>query len=247
MNMVRTLLLLLIFPTLLTSFSSYSQITNPPHLVVLHNGETYSGVRLVYISPILRTSEFELDGRKFETNEIAFFRNNLGYFTNLNRIYSDRAERYAMRIKEGRISLYEEIDIEVYGGDELQGIAPGSTNEMLATGEQFQYFTKLNGPVQKATYRNLRLALADHAESKREMRIYRNYHILQVGMVAAGSGLIAYEIMRQNDSAQHSSDGKVRLTPMIALGVVIGGSSIFLERAKSNTKWIAVDKYNRAE
>lgn len=231
----------------LSGFNLRAQVTQPSHLVLLHNGEEYTGKRLLYISPILRTSEFSLDERKFESSEIAFFRNNLGYFANLNRIYSDRAERYAMRIKEGRISLFEEIDIEIYGGDELEGVGPGITNERLATGDDFQYFTRLNGPVQKANYRNLKLAMADYPESRREMNIYRNYRYLQVGMVLAGAGLITYEIMRQGREAQTSTDGAIRMTPMIALGVVIGGSSYFIERAKSNTKWIAVEKYNKAE
>jgi len=224
-----------------------AQIAKPTHEIRLHNGEVYSGSRLVYVSPILRTSEFDLDGRKFESSEIAFFRNNHGYFVNLNRIYSDKAERYAFRFKEGKVNLYEEIEIEVYGGDELDTGDPEARNEMLATGESYHYFNKGDGAIQKANYKNLRMALSDNEESKKELNVIRNYRILQVGMIVAGSGLIAYEFIRQNENANASSQGDVRLTPMIALGIVIGGSSLLLESGKENARWMAADKYNRAE
>lgn len=228
----------------LTCVIAEAQIGAVEHLVLLHNGEEYTGKRLLYISPILKTSEFELDGRKFESNEIAFFRNNHGYFANLNRIHGDKAERYALRIRQGRVNLFEEIEMPVYGGDNLDLGEGGAGNEMLASGESFQYFTTSESQVKKASYKNLRLALSDNPASRKEMNMFRNYRYLQIAMVAAGAGLIGYEIHRQSDLANTTSDGEIRFTPMIALGVVLGGSSYFLESAKENAKWLAADYYN---
>lgn len=241
MHALRILLFLLVA----ACSQLHAQVTPPSHQIRLHNGEVYSGTRLVYISPILRTSEFDLDGRKFESSEIAYFRNNHGYFANLNRIYNDKAERYAFRIKEGKVNLYEEIEIDVYGGDELDKGDSDSPNEMFATGESYQYFNKGDGEVKKANYKNLRMALSDNEESKKELNVIRNYRILQVGMIVAGTGLIAYEFMRQNDAANSSSEADVRLTPGIALGIVIGGSSLLLESGKENARWLAAEKYNK--
>jgi vancomycin permeability regulator SanA len=99
--------------------------------------------------------------------------------------------------------------------------------------------------VQKANYKNLRLALADNAESKQEMNVFRNFRYAQIGLVVAGAGILAYEMVRQNEAANTSSDESIRFTPMVALGLVLGGSSYLLERPKQDAKWFAVDNYNK--
>jgi hypothetical protein len=222
----------------------HAQVKPVQHEVVLHNGERFSGVKLTYSSPILQPSAFQLDDKKFESAEVAFFRNYHGYFANLNKLYNDRAERYALRIKEGKINLFEEVEFEAYAEESL-AIPEGGENEMLATNESFQFFSKGDGAVQKANYKNLRLALADNDESKKEMNVFRNYRYLQIGLIAAGAGMIAYEVVRQNDAANASSDESIRFTPMLALGIVVGGSSYLIERPKQDAKWFAVEKYNK--
>jgi hypothetical protein len=222
----------------------HAQVTPVQHEVVLHNGERFSGVKLSYASPILQPSSFQLDDKNFEASEVAFFRNYHGYFANLNKIYNDRAERYALRIKEGKINLFEEVEFEAYAEENL-AIPEGGNNEMLATNESFQYFSKGDGEVKKANYRNLRLALADNPESKKEMNVFRNFRYAQIGLAAAGVGILAYEMVRQNDAVNTSSDESIRFTPMVALGIIVGGSSYLLERPKQNSKWFAVDSYNK--
>ncbi|MFN8863250.1 MAG: hypothetical protein ACK5W1_02980 [Flavobacteriales bacterium] len=221
-----------------------AQVTPVQNEVVLYSGERFSGVNLSYNSPILQPSSFQLDDKNFESSEVAFFRNYHGYFANLNKLYNDRAERYAMRIKEGKINLFEEVEFEVYAEQNL-AVTEGEDNEMLATNESFQYFNKGDGAVQKANYKNLRLALADNAESKQEMNVFRNFRYAQIGLVVAGAGILAYEMVRQNEAANTSSDESIRFTPMVALGLVLGGSSYLLERPKQDAKWFAVDNYNK--
>ncbi|MFN9392191.1 MAG: hypothetical protein ACK505_07145 [Flavobacteriales bacterium] len=234
-------LFLFFWLTMLAGLSSKAQL---PHELRTYGGDVFTGKRLIYVSPILKPSQFELDERAFESAEVAFFRNNHGYFANLSRIYSDRAERYAIRIREGKINLFEEIEMEAYGQDALD-IPETGDNEMLASGETFQYFSLQDGPVQKASYANLRKALEGNEESAREIRIYRNYRWLQIGLIAGGAGIIAWELVRQDNEVNSSPDAAVRFTPMIALGIVMGGSSYFLQGAKENAKWLAVDAYNK--
>ncbi len=230
---------------LLLAQSALSQLTPIQHNVRLHSGDSFSGRRLVYELHIMSDARFVLDERTFTSSEIAFFRNNHGTFANLNQIHGDKAERYAKRIREGKINLYEEIEMGVYGGDALAvAESRDSRNEMLATGEEFQYYALGDGPVKEASYRNLKADLADHPESARQMRMFRNYRYLQVGMIAAGAGLICSEIARQSQRSPEMNNGGVRMTPMIAFGVILGGSSYFIQSAKENTKWLAVDAYN---
>lgn len=222
----------------------HAQVTPVQHEVVLYNGERFSGVKLSYASPILQPSSFQLDDKSFEASEVAFFRNYHGYFANLNKIYNDRAERYALRIKEGKINLFEEVEFEAYAEENL-AVTEGGDNEMLATNESFQFFSKGDGEVKKANYKNLRLALADNPESNKEMSVFRNFRYAQIGLVAAGVGILTYEMVRQNDAVNASSDESIRFTPMVALGIIVGGSSYLLERPKQNAKWFAVDSYNK--
>lgn len=214
--------------------------TKKSHYLFLYTGDTIEGTQLLYQTPILKAAVFNLDGENFETNAIQFLQNNNGYFANLNKIYGDKVERYALRIKSGKVNLFEEIDMEFYGLDELQidKTVDESKQEMLATGDLFQYYSKGNGEIKKASYKNLRFDFADNEEAVRELKFFRRYKALQVGLLAAGAGIITYEIIRQSGDA-------VRFSPFMAVGIVVGGSSYFLQSKKDNALWLAADAYNR--
>jgi hypothetical protein len=208
----------------------------PEHYVVAPTGEKRAGKRLIYDAPILRTPTFDLDGIAIETPSVAFFQNNHGYFANLATIYGEKAERYAIRIRSGKLNLFEEIDLTYYGGDELQ-VSEGE-NEMLAKGEEFQYISKGNGPILKANYTNLRNLVGDNALALKEVRMIRKMSYLQAALITIGAGAISYEIIRQKDAA-------VRFSPGMAAGIIIGGSSYFLNGAKANARWLTADAYNK--
>jgi len=213
-----------------------AQVATPKHSIVYFTGEKVEGDRLIYESPILKTPYFDLDGLQIETPSIAYFQNNHGYFANLAKIHGDKSERYAIRIKTGNINLYEEIEMEVYGGDNIEIAEEG--NENLAKGEDFQYFNVGTGEIKKANYNNLKANMADNAKALREVNMIRNYSLVQGLLIGIGAGIIGFEIHRQTDQA-------VRFTPAMAMGIVVGGSSYFLINAKGNARWLAVDAYNK--
>ncbi len=231
--------LALILSTLLISFYSFSQKTEN-HSVKLYSGESISGEKLLYVNPIMKTPLFELDGKKFESHLVQFLENNHGYFANLNKIYGEKSERYALRIKSGKIAIFEEVDMEFYGGDDLP-IDKNSEKEksdLLASGEVFQYYTKLDGSIQKASYKNLKADMSDNEQALKELRLFQTYKFLQIGLIATGAGLIAYDILRQ-------SNDDVRFSPVMAVGIVVGGSSYLLENKKSDARFFAVEAYNK--
>lgn len=229
---MRNLLVLAIF---LMQLSLYAQTGS--HLVVQYDGLTISGSRLSYEHPILKDPYFDLDGQRMETDSIAFFRNNHGYFANLDRITKSK-ESYALRIREGRISQYEIIDIEIYGGDQLR-IPEGmlQNSPMLASGESFQYYTKNDGAIQKAKFRNFKVDLGDRPESAKHLNNFRKYRWLQRAVIALGVGVTAGSL------AVKAED--VKFTPLTALGIVAGGSAYFFEYPKNDALMNAVDAYNR--
>lgn len=218
---------------------SNAQLTKP-HYLFLYSGDSIEGTRLLYQTPILKPANFSMDGEIFETNIVQFLSNNNGYFANLNKIYGDKSERYALRIKAGKMNLFEEIDMEYYGQDELQidKSVDESKQEMLATGEIFQYYSIGKGELKKSTYKNLKLDIGSNETAKQELNRFRKLQFLQYGLMAAGAGIITYDIIRQSGDA-------VRFSPWMAAGIVIGGSSYFLESKKNDAKWFAADAYNK--
>lgn len=226
----------------LISLATIAQKTEANHFVILFSGEKISGTRLIYDSPIMKASQFMLDDRPFESSSVAFFQNNHGYFANLSGLHGQKAERYAMRIKSGKVNLFEEVEMEVYGSDKLGGDGTDEQalykGDALASGEAFQYYSIAAREVKKATVRNMKVDLADNPAALREVKMIRKYQVLQVSLLAAAAGIIGNSIYQQGG-------GAVRFEPMMALGIIVGGSSLFLENAKENAKWLAVDNYNK--
>lgn len=233
---MRYLFTLLLF---VAAYAGSAQKSQPVHHVRLFSGEMIDGDRLLYLTPILKQPMFELDGKKYESFTVAYFQNNHGYFGNLSKIHGDKAERYALRIKKGKINLFEEIDLTYYGGDILE-VGEGSEKpEELATGELFQYYAMSDdSPLKKATYKSLRADIGSNEAALKHLKAHRNFKWLQGFLIAAGAGIIAYDIVQQSDDA-------VRFSPMMAVGIVVGGSSYFLENKKADALWLAADAYNK--
>ncbi|MFN0031431.1 MAG: hypothetical protein ACKVOR_04660 [Flavobacteriales bacterium] len=234
---MRTILItLLAFATQL----SQAQLSKVEIRLGLYNGEVINGSQLQYESPSLKDAKFLMDSEEYETSEVQYFQNTHGYFANLNKLHGDNAERYAMRIRIGKLNLYEEVDISVYGSGELatdEANEGQSQDPMLASGETFEYYNKDEESVRIANYNNLCFDLSDNEKSMKHLKKYRNYRLLQWTMLSLGSGVVAFEVIRNSGSA-------VRLNPFMAFGFVLGGSSYFMESPKRDELWLAADVYN---
>lgn len=208
------------------------------HKLILFSGEVVNGIELKYEAPTLKQAQFIMDGTSFISDEVKFFQNSHGFFANLAKVHGANAERYALRIRKGRMSLYEEIEMEVYGGDEIKtGDEATMQDPMLASGKMYDYYNIDDLPVRKASYENLKIDLKDNEESMKHIKRFRNYKWLQMGLLGIGSGVVAYDVIRQ-------SGGAVKFNPFMAFGIVVGGSSYFLETPKQDELWFAADAYN---
>jgi hypothetical protein len=218
---------------------SSAQLTNPQNRVVLYSGDVVTGENLVYESPIMQQPVFVMNNEQYISTDVQFFQNNHGFFANLNRIHGQKLERYAMRIKVGKINLFEEIDLTVYGGEQLKTEGTNNNQDpMLASGESFQYYSKGTDAVREVKYSNLIYDLSDNAASMAHLKRYRNYRSLQWGMLGIGAGIIAANVIANSNTA-------VKFNPVMALGFVIGGSSYLLENPKEDELWLAADEYNK--
>ncbi|MBL0315082.1 MAG: hypothetical protein IPP69_04605 [Flavobacteriales bacterium] len=213
--------------------------TAPQNKVVLYSGDVITGEHLLYESPIMKQPLFTMSNEEYASTDVQFFQNNHGFFANLNRIHGQNTERYALRIKVGKLNLFEEIDLSVYGGEELKTEGTNNNQDpMLATGEMYQYYSKGTDAVREAKYSNLKYDLSDNAASMAHLKRYRNYRSLQWGLIGVGAGLIAANVIAHSNTA-------VKFNPVMALGFVIGGGSYLLEKPKEDELWLAADEYNK--
>jgi len=221
--------------------SIQAQLSVPKNYIQLVTGEKIEGDLVVYSPQLVEYPVFLLDGTEYETSNIAYIQNRNGYFANLDHLFQNEPERYALRIRKGRMNLFEEIEMSIYGGETLYTTGDKEVDsDLLASGLTFQYYSIGDDKVRKANYRNMKNDLATCPTSVDFIRDYRKYQFLQVGLIAGGTGLIAYNVASL-------SGGPVKFNPVMALGLIISGSSYFLEKAKSDALWLAADEYNKYE
>jgi hypothetical protein len=231
---------IIIFLLLLSCVQTSAQVTQPKiHSLELYSGESKEGSFLLYEKRVMHEPTFVLDSISFNSGDVAFFSNNHGSFANLGHIHGNKAQMYAMRIRSGKLDLYEQVDIEVYGYESLN-VPPDmgdATAAFLASGEYFEYYRKGKQEVKKANYRHLRLDLADNESSLEYLKKYRFYQFLQVGMIAAGAAITGGDLLLQDSD-------NIRITPISALGIVAIGCSFFTQYPKRDLLWQAVESYN---
>lgn len=183
---------------------------------------------------------FQLDTMKFISRDVAFFKNGHGNFANLFHL-KGKGERYAMRTRKGKVSVYEKIDIEVYGSQNLEVSTVNAQSEFntdLATGRKIHYYHIEGSKLQKAKYKYMIVDLASNETSKKWLKKYRFYQIMQVSLIGAGLGIIAA------DQASHISEQSI-VAPVSIFGLAVAGSSFFVKFAKDDFLWNAVDAYNK--
>ena len=212
---------------------SIAQPTPKKQVLRLYNGQIKEGEKLTYEYPIMQPAFFNLDGKHYDAEGVAFFRSNHGFFANLAEFYGERSERYAMRIKNtGRIQLFEEIDITAYGGLELNTSNP----RRLATGEVWQFYAKDEVILKKGNYKNLKIDLQDNPNCQTYLKSYRRLTGLQIGLATMGAALVAQQFYSMRNT-------NASFTPQIGLGIIMAGSSLFFEGPKTDALWLAVDNY----
>ncbi|MDZ4751103.1 MAG: hypothetical protein SGI87_05770 [Flavobacteriales bacterium] len=211
------------------------------HRVITFGGEEHVGSDLRYESPILQASFFQLDDKRFETKDVYQFQNNNGFFANLAKVHGEKTERYALRTHTGKIDIYEEINMNFYGGQDILIDFPDeavrSNHPDLANGNYAQYYVKGDLAIKKSTYKNLKADLSDHTESAGLMKRFNRMRWLQYGMLVSGAALIGAGLGTQDPE-------EMKMTPMVAFGIVIGGGSYLLENPKEKTIWAAIKSYN---
>ncbi len=219
-------------------FFATAQFCAAQHYVILQNGDSIAGIRLTYDAPIAQNAYFTLDQNRWKANEITKFSNNNGTFANLSLIHGIDTERYAVRIKKGRVAnAFEEIPFGVYCDDTLK-VYPGmkKINKLLASGKELDYYNIGNGPVYAANYKNMIRDFSSNSESTYYIQHHRKLKRTQIALLTAGLSILSYEFFRQDN---------FEFTPVFALGTIISLSPLLVQTPKKDDIWIAFDEFNK--
>ncbi|MFM7814294.1 MAG: hypothetical protein ACKO66_07230 [Flavobacteriales bacterium] len=221
---------------LLLSFSAIAQVnikTYRPSIRTF-DGKTHEGDVLIFHRLNGDNAMFALDGTAYLSKDVEFLENIHGAFANCGAWCGFDEPHFALRTFKGRMNTYESIDMEAYGQAELQ-TNPDEFD--LATGADFDYYNIGFEPLREVTYKNLQGDVSNYPPSLRYLRDYNKFRFVQAGLIGLGTGIIATNLIMQ-------AGGKITFNPILLLGVVVSGSSYFLEQAKSDALWLSVDEYN---
>lgn len=223
---MRLFLLFLLMPLVTGAQDQY---------VVLFAGDTLSGFELSFESPILQAPLISLDTSRYSLDEVALFRNDHGVFANVSHLRGD-AGSFAMRVRGGRAAVLQNVNMEIYGGNELpQNLDTRAERRQLAS-DQMDYLYLWHGEVIKPNYRNMSFHFSASPEAMVHVKRMRRFQWLQRSLLAGGGGLMLAGVT--------TLDGTVSFSPTILLGMLLAGSSYFTSQAINDDRWMAVEAYN---
>ncbi|MFZ6052066.1 hypothetical protein [Halocola ammonii] len=241
---MRLKLLLLGFGLLIPILQSNAQLVigaKEKQQVVLYSGDTLQSDSITYEFLTEGDPYFRLDHEtRFTSDSVKFITNFHGTFVNLRTVNrSSDPERYAKRIKNGKVKVYEEIEMEIYGGKYLAIQRTGrrlNNHPELASGDKYDFYSVHNDTIRKVNYRNLKYDLWGNEKSREELQVFKRFRYLQIGMIAAGAGIAGASLL--------FGDASGEFTPITATGIVVAACSVFIEFPKKNALKNAIDYYN---
>lgn len=207
--------------------------------VVLFSGDTLSADSIVYQSVSVDRPVFHLgNDTTVASDSVRFVTNFHGTLANLDSAKRNADEDYALRIRNGEVSVFEEVEIEIYGGRHLAIQRNGSRlgqHPDLASGENYDYYSMDSGELKKVKYKNLKVDLWESEESKEELKAFKRYRYLQIGLVTAGLGVATVTYLNNSNET---------MSPLTLTGLLVAGCSIAIEFPKRDALNNAIDFYN---
>lgn len=202
--------------------------------VVLANGEQING-SVAFNAPIMKPSFVLVDDVRLKPTEVGLLRNKHGVFANVSHLNNGQ-EAFAMRVKPGKISVFERVDMSVYGKDNLpQQLTPREESKMLAQG-RMDYLMDEVGNVYTTKYRDLKDVYAYSDASMAHVKRMQRYRWVRGILAGAGGLLTGVGIVQAGYGAG--------MTPALVMGAVGVGSNFLLAPAIKDARWQALDTYN---
>ncbi|RNC79847.1 MAG: hypothetical protein ED557_11965 [Balneola sp.] len=225
--------------TLIIFYLSIHTQAQDTTFVELRNGVKYEG-KIEVETPFLKKSRIILnDTTVILLERVQRYQSKDGYFVRIS--YAD-GDGFAKLIEEGNIDLYIREQMTYSGGSWMPG--PNGTSTYMPGGagiSSVQYFSKNGSRLQKASARNLKIALADNPTSMSYLNKRDGLTAVQVLGAIAGVAIAAATFSGEID--KESPD----FTGLVIGGVVFTGSIWLPYFAKEDLVDKAIQEYNRVE
>ncbi|MBG6235869.1 hypothetical protein IWX76_002450 [Pedobacter sp. CAN_A7] len=247
---------LLLALTLLTcAYSNVkAQIDESRNFVYFYSDSVVYGKNIRLRYDFFNSLQLRVDSKPVTLRQVKFFKNDEGFFANLKGIGIWQHDGLAERIMEGRVNLYQERPYRTL---------TDHYSELNNAREINTFYNKGYGDLKKTNYNNLRVDMADHAESMAFLENYRKR--VKTGQklyIAAGASVVAalatFLVSGKNDLHQASSGsfpgnaGFKKNTGNMALSIGLFGVGAGLAYGaySSNNSGMgnlekAIDAYNR--
>ncbi len=228
----------LLLPLLVMGCLSAAAQTEDLSYVVLNTGERIEGT-FKYEHPVMRAPQIKVNEFSVAPNDIEFFRNTHGIFANVSS-FNNGKESFALRVKTGPISVFEDVDMDVYGKEMLPvTLTDREERSMLAQG-RMDYLMDEEGNVFDAhSYRGLKDAMAFNEAAQKHVRRAQRYRWMRGILAGAGGLLTGVGVVQAGYGAG--------VTPALVMGVVGFGTNFLFIPAIEDARWQALDAYNSNE
>ena len=201
-----------------------------------------------YKSPIFGIDYLLLNSNKVLLDRVKFYKKGGGFYANTNGAAFRGSPDFTKRIREGKINLYEKVNVNTYTGHFTpSGAYMGGGGSVTI----LNYYNKGYDDLKRANYKNLSFDLADNPESLIHLGKYKKVQNTQTGLYIAGGAAILVGIVTlvaKTDGVDYDNEPSPDVSANLA-AIGVGAFSCFISYTLSFSKpgylRKAVDTYNR--
>lgn len=234
----------------LASYVVFSQTDSTNiRFVYLFTGEKIKSEVVEFRDQFMGSGYFLVGKEQYSADLVKFYKDAKGFYANTKRLNVASKSVFSKRIISGRVNLFEQE--KMYTTPSYIDVAgtynPGTSSKTIKN-----YYNKGFGDLKKATYKNLKIDLADSPESIEYLSKYRKYKNVQIVLSIVGgalivSGITTYFIKTSDVDRNAPNYKEPNTTPNMLVAVAGGGLvgfSYYLSFPKRDKLKKAIDAYN---
>ncbi len=217
--------------------------------VYLFTGEKIKSEVVEFRDQFIGSGYFLVGKEQYSADLVKFYRDANGFYANTRKLNMSGKSVFSKRVINGRVNLFEKEKMYTTPSyiDAAGTYNPGASSKTIKN-----YYNKGFGDLKKATYKNLKIDLADSPESMGYLKKYRKYKNVQIALSIVGGALIATGVtsyfIKTSDVDRNAPNYKEpNTTPSMLIALAGGGlvgCSYYLSFPKRNKLKKAIDAYN---
>lgn len=151
------------------ALSARAQVDESRNFIYLNSDSVVYASKIRLRPDFLDSWQLRADSRRFNTDRVKFYNNEDGFFANTRKLDYGSYGSFSERIVQGRINLYQQIIYDPLVYDRYSRFRHGRAT----AADVSLYYNKGYQDLKKVNYRNLKVDMADNAESIALLNVYR--------------------------------------------------------------------------